>query len=246
MCIKFTPEWEGNKIKTSDILFSCLLFAACPNTSCVLPDAVNMKFIHFWSTSYIVNGGRRREIIVTFNTFWSTQLKNCAIKALHKIKISAESERREWNENWMAKMCLGMLLCLCVQRIEKATSSSGEGVEECGIKAIHVILTFLDFVYKNKLDRNRQVIEQKLWKTEKVWQGKIQKKFGIANETGQGSEKSEVNSRKTNFPLGYLWRFGKAVSNQNYKAPENYSQRLRIIHFHLTTLNMAGLKPEIS
>lgn len=62
----------------------------------------------------------------------------------------------------MAEMCLGMLLCLCVYTIEKATSSPGEGVEECGIKAIHVILTFFDFVCKNKLDRNRHVIEQKL------------------------------------------------------------------------------------
>lgn len=199
--------------QNKDVWHPFFVFTVCCLPEYVLPDAVNMKFIHFWSTRiYSERRKGRREIIVTFNTFWSTQLKNCAIKALHKIKISAESERREWNENWMAKMCLGMLLCLCVQRIEKATSSSGEGVEECGIKAIHVILTFLDFVYKNKLDRNRQVIEQKLWKTEKVWQGKTQKKFGIANETGQGSEKSEVNSRKTEFSSRIsleIWKGGE-------------------------------------
>jgi hypothetical protein len=51
---------------------------------------------------------------------------------------------------------------MCVKNREKATSSSKEGVEECGIKAIHVILTFLDFVCRNKPDRNRHVIEQKL------------------------------------------------------------------------------------
>lgn len=37
----------------------------------------------------------------------------------------------------------------------------------------------------------------------------------------------------------------KAACNQNYKAPENYRQRLCIIHPHLRTLSVADPKPEI-
>jgi hypothetical protein len=38
----------------------------------------------------------------------------------------------------------------------------------------------------------------------------------------------------------FLWG---DLCNQNYKAPENYDQRLRIIHPHLTTLNAARPGP---
>lgn len=36
----------------------------------------------------------------------------------------------------------------------------------------------------------------------------------------------------------------KAACNQNYKAPENYRQRLCIIHSHLRTLSVADPKPK--
>lgn len=149
--------------------------------------------------------------------------------------------------------------CLCLYNSEchLSTADWGERVEKCGIKVIHVMLTFLDrgWIKINSVD----VIEQKLWKTgnptKAIGEGKQQKKLEITSKPG--SQQSVVIFEEKIFsssfsrllsldrPLSRHEMMWKAACNQNYKAPENYRQRLCIIHFHFATLNVAGPKESV-
>lgn len=181
MCIELTTERE--KQQNIDVWHPFFrVYCLLPAREC-LARCHKYEIYTFLISLYVMypyRKAKKKAVDVTFNTFWSTQLKNCAIKALHKIKISAKwttkATRTEQNER--AQNVLGhAVVFMCVYNWESHLNLGREGVEECGIKAIHVILTFFfDFLCKNKLDRNRHVIEQKLWKTEKVQRAKKSQK----------------------------------------------------------------------
>lgn len=62
----------------------------------------------------------------------------------------------------MADVVVFMSLQFTMPPLELVKGES-KWLEKCGIKVIHVMFRYFLSVYKNKLDRKRQVIEQKLW-----------------------------------------------------------------------------------
>lgn len=143
----------------------------------------------------------------TFNTFWSTQLKNCAIKALHEIKISTAPKwtKENWIRKcawvcWMADVVVFMSLQFTMPPLE---SAGGERSEKCGIKVIHVMLTFFDCAQKYPQPK-RHVIEQKwmlkeensAWETEKP-----------SKQNTKNSELPTIHSRaRRPTKCGHFWK----------------------------------------
>lgn len=120
------------------------------------------------------------------------------------MRISANDEKESMEQNWMRKMCLGMLngCCWChvyVFTIRNATSRrlmEKRTGRKCGIKVIHVMLAHISWslLDKNKLGRCNWAEIVKDGKSDKSHRRKTTKETSNHQLAGQPTK------------CGHFWR----------------------------------------